>query len=465
VLFQPLVIDGYTQPGSSVNTNPPNQGTNAVLRIELVNGGAVSRGLVFCSGEKTVRGLAIGGFVADGISIECSAGGTGHVVEGCFVGTDATGTVARPNGGNAVSIAAASGNRVGGTAPAARNVLSSNGRGGVGIGTGGTGQPSVNNVIQGNLIGTDATGTVAMPNGTAFPGQLGGVVLSPNQGSMAGTLVGGTTPAARNVISGNVGAGILSFGQVDFTGTRIEGNYIGTDVTGTLPLGNTGRGVDNSASAVAIGGTAAGAGNLIAHSGGAGVSISGGLGVRVQGNSIRDNGGLGIDLGFPNGIPLPNDPGDPDDGANRNQNTPTIDAVGLSGDGAVVATYRVDTDPANATYPLRIEFFRADGEGEGMVLLGSDTYSTADHSGCGTPPCPKVATFTPAGPIAAGQDVVATAMDDAGNTGEFNEIPGVVVAGEGPVRRPRWRCTSRSPTLPVARPYCATNWRRRPLCG
>jgi hypothetical protein len=332
-----------------------------------------------------------------------------------------------------VSIASASGNRIGGTSSAARNVLSASGRAGVGMGSAGTGQPALNNVIQGNLIGTDASGTVALPNGTAFPGQLGGVVLSPNQGSMAGNLIGGTVPGARNVISGNVGAGLLIGGAVDFTGTRVEGNFIGTDVTGTVAIPNTGPGVDVAASGLAIGGTAAGAGNVIAHSGGAGVSMPGlATGVRVLGNTIRDNTGLGIELGFPDGIPLANDPGDPDVGANLRQNTPVLEAVGLSGAGAIVATYRVDTDPANATYPLRVEFFLADTGGEGASFLGSDTYSLADHGGCGTPPCPKVATFTPAAPVAAGDGFVATATDDAGNTGEFTATPGVVVAAEGP---------------------------------
>ena len=194
-MFQPAVIDGYTQPGASPNTNGPAQGTNAVIRIELVNGGgtAVTRGLRLCFGDKTVRGLAIGNFTNSGIGLECS-GTTGHVVEGCFVGTDATGTVARPNGGDGVSISISSNNRIGGTTPAARNLLSGNGRFGVGIGTAGTQQPAVDNVIQGNLIGTDASGTVAMPNGAAFPGQLGGVGITPNQGSVEGNVIGGPTP-------------------------------------------------------------------------------------------------------------------------------------------------------------------------------------------------------------------------------------------------------------------------------
>jgi hypothetical protein len=426
-LFRPVVIDGYSQPGASPNTNGPGQGTNAVIRIELVNGGGISRGLGFCFGDKTVRGLAIGGFDTNGITIDCT-GTTGHVVEGCFIGTDAGGTVARPNGGNGVSLEASSSNRVGGTTPAARNVLSGNGRFGVGIGTAGAGQPSFSNVIQGNLIGTDASGTVALPNGTSFPGQLGGVGITPNQGAVSGNLIGGPTPEARNVISGNVGAGVLLQGS----DLRVEGNFIGTDVTGNAPLPNMGAGLSVSSSATTVGGTEAGTANRIAHNGSAGISIPGlNTGVRVLGNEVFGNTGLGIDLAFLGGTPLANDAGDPDTGANLQQNTPVLSDAGLSGAGDLAVTYAVDTDPANATYPLRIEFFRADADDEGAAFLGADTYTAGDFGGCGTPPCAKMATFAPAAPVTSADAVVATATDDAGNTSEFTATPAVVVTSEG----------------------------------
>ena len=78
-------------------------------------------------------------------------------------------------------------------------------------------------------------------------------------------LIGGTTPGAGNVISNNGGDGINTF-TTDQTLT-IEGNEIGTDVTGLQPMGNGGSGINATIANVSIGGTAAGAGNIIANNG------------------------------------------------------------------------------------------------------------------------------------------------------------------------------------------------------
>ena len=94
-------------------------------------------------------------------------------------------------------------------------------------------------------------------------------------------------------------------------------------------------------------------------------------------------------------------------------------------------TYRVDTNPANATYPLSVEFFEADADNqEGQTFLGRDSYSATDHSGCGTPPCSKTVTFVGALGLSPGDRLVATATDTDGNTSEFS--PSVVT---GPVTR------------------------------
>src|SRR5262249_1498927 len=95
------------------------------------------------------------------------------------------------------------------------------------------------NVITGNFIGTNATGTAALPNGT---NGLGAVIFVPG---LSNNTVGGTTPAARNLISGNVGIGIDIPGG---SGTVVQGNLISTDITGTVALGNTGSGIDINAS-------------------------------------------------------------------------------------------------------------------------------------------------------------------------------------------------------------------------
>jgi hypothetical protein len=89
------------------------------------------------------------------------------------------------------------------------------------------------NVFEGNFIGTNPAGTMAFGNGS---GALGGIDFG-FCGTPSNCTIGGTTPDARNLISGNVGSGI-AFGG---TGNTVQGNLIGTDVTGTLALGRKHR--------------------------------------------------------------------------------------------------------------------------------------------------------------------------------------------------------------------------------
>src|SRR5262249_3397782 len=120
---------------------------------------------------------------------------------------------------------------IGGTAAGAGNLISGNFSYGVLID--GTWGGAVSNLVQGNLIGTDVTGLQGLGNGQD------GVLI--NNASI--NTIGGTTPAARNVISDNavpgnlVGSGIWVNGS-NSVGNLIEGNYIGTDATGTRALGN-----------------------------------------------------------------------------------------------------------------------------------------------------------------------------------------------------------------------------------
>ena len=125
---------------------------------------------------------------------------------------------------------------------------------------------SSNNVIAGNFLGTNAAGTAGL-------GNLVGVSII--LGSTNNT-IGGTTAADRNIISANTVDGI----QIRNAGTSnnvVLGNYIGLDVTGTVDLGNTNQGVAifGSATNNTIGGTAAGAGNVISGNNGEGVRITG----------------------------------------------------------------------------------------------------------------------------------------------------------------------------------------------
>ena len=270
------------------------------------------------------------------------------------------------------------------------------------------------NMILGNYIGTDITGTVDLGNNDH------GVHVRLNA---ANNTIGGTASGARNLISGNNEEGVRLIDS-GTTGNTVQGNYIGTNISGTANLGNTknGVGIWDGASINAIGGTTPGAANRIAFSGLGGVVVLGNATTdnAIRGNSHFENAILGIDLSGP-GL-TPNDPGDGDTGPNNIQNFPDVTAANVAG-GSLLVTYSVDSNPPNATYPLAIDFFKADAaDEEGQTFLISDSYTETDHGGCGTPPCMKAANL---GSVAAlevspGQKLVATATDDAGNTSEFS---------------------------------------------
>ena len=394
-ITQPVIIDGYAQPGASVNTLA--QGDNAVLQIEI-SGDDNYDGLALRTDDSIVRGLVVNHIDGSGIVLT----GSNNRVEGCFVGTNAAGTAsASPSliGGVSLSAGIAVGsssstevndNLIGGATPAARNIVSGNFFGvaiGALLGSG--------NKVQGNYIGTDKTGTVAL-------GNLAGVAL----GGSNNCVVGGLNAGEGNLISGNngtfngipifPGTGVvigefLSGGGGDFplTNSAIQGNLIGTDVTGALPLGN-GNGIQvnnvtNFSLNNIIGGAAAGAGNTIAFNLGNGISISTGTGIQITRNRIYQNGtpgniGLGIDLADGNGNNdgvTPNDFKDGDSGPNNLQNYPVLsDVVQNGGAPNLVGTF--SSVPNN---DFRLDFYSNDaadpsGFGEGQNFLGSVNVST-----------------------------------------------------------------------------------------
>lgn len=312
-IVEQVTIDATTQPGYA---GAP------LVELDGTQAGDIN-GIVIKASGSTLRGLAIGGFRGFGVVLSNSDNNT---IQANYIGIDATGTQERQNH-YGILIATSSNNLIGGTTAAARNVISGNTF--YGLEVGGTG-----NVIQGNFIGTNATGTAAIGNhqagidisssqytgnliggdtpgaGNLISGNSRGISISaPSntiQGNLIGTdvtgtskiensvgirvegvnnLVGGLTPGARNVISGNFGDGVIISGA----GSKLQGNYIGTDITGTLALGN-GGGVLASVGAL-IGGTAAGARNVIAASGMQTRNVEVGTngpssGVTVQGNYI-----------------------------------------------------------------------------------------------------------------------------------------------------------------------------------
>ncbi|MBI5383588.1 MAG: HYR domain-containing protein, partial [Verrucomicrobia bacterium] len=267
----PVIIDGYTQPGASPNTLA--QGNNAVLKIELDGSlsGPTVHGLYVIAGNSAIRGLVINRFSAAGIYLYV---GDDNVIQGNFIGTDTSGTVSRGNGGGwgsdgpGVLADASSRNRIGGALPEHRNLISGNG---VGVYI----NDAERNLVQGNYIGTDKSGTAAVPNSGRA-----GVFLFCNAGwDWGDDLIGGAGPGEGNLISGNGSVG-LSFNS---RRTVVQGNLIGTDVTGTRSLPNS-FGVDAGSDAL-IGGTAHGAGNLISGNIYDGLGL-GGTGTRVEGNLI-----------------------------------------------------------------------------------------------------------------------------------------------------------------------------------
>ncbi|MCP4249031.1 MAG: hypothetical protein GY778_18460, partial [bacterium] len=335
-------------------------------------------------------------------------GSIGNRVQGNYIGTDASGTASVANVSVGVYISDASGTIIGGTAPGAGNVLSGNGLVGVYI----TDATATANRVEGNLIGTDASGTASLGNPTA------GVFVT---SGASNNIVGGATAEARNVISSN-GFGVF----IDGLGTQdnvVRGNFIGTDVTGTAPLGNSGVavGIANSASSNFIGGVAAGAGNTIAFSGAEGVLLdaTAGTGNAILRNAISNNTGLGIDLAGgiedPNGV-TQNDSGDPDSGPNDLLNYPVItSATEISG----TVSVDFDLDVPNGVY--RVEFFTnpsgADPSGNGEGEVFADYVDVSVSAGIPTP-----ASTTFAG--SSGDVLTATATEGTalpfGSTSEFS---------------------------------------------
>jgi hypothetical protein len=565
-ITDPVVIDGTSQPGYAGSP------------LVEINGQAISseRGLFIKASGTTVRGLAIGNFSSGaGIFVQSC---NNHVFQGNYLGVDATGTTARPNS-TGLLLAHSSNNLVGGTTAAARNVISGNSFNGINM-VGG------NNVIQGNYIGTNASGTAAIGNGNSgvnltdltftnnliggttpgagnlISGNSAGIVTNTPgatiQGNLVGTdvtgtkkipnngpgvwtggtntLIGGLTPAARNVISGNAGNGVFASG----VGNKVQGNFVGTDITGTLPLGNSATGVvagngtlvggttpearniisangsfgnvalgENSSGPAAIvqgnyigtdvtgtkalspsntmwgigifsdnhviGGTAAGAGNVISGNGtgiqvgggssaqgniiqgnliglnaqgtaplpnsqtgvqfsadnntlggtqsGAankiafngvnGVSVSSGTGNSIRGNSIFSNALLGLHLRFITGTSA-NDPGDPDIGPNNQQNFPIITTVS-SNAGSTTIQGSLNSTPNTS---FHIDFYSNAsvdpiGRGEGALFLGT-TLITTNGNGDATINVTLPAALPP------GRVITATATDPNGNTSEFS---------------------------------------------
>lgn len=417
-----LTIDGYTQPGSQPNTLGPEQGgLDTRLMIEL-RGPGNGYGLVLDSGtpiaDVTLRGLAMNRYSPH---IGSSNNQGRLAIEGCYIGTTLDGSAAATSGSQSCLVV---GNalRVGGPLPEQRNLIANCGNSAIAVGNGDT-------VIEGNLIGTDASGERALPGMT---GGNAGIVVSSGGGATPRLRIGGATPASRNVISGHGNAGISLGGSTGFDaylGFEIQGNYIGTDWSGTRAIPNGIEGfpqfgggivlsrVSSSNAPAPIGGFGPDEANLIAFNHGPGIlSRDGRTGESFdnRGNRAHHNRGrerANVDIA-PAGR-TPNDPGDTDGEADGNplQNWPVVESASLAGD-QLTLTYRVDSATAASAYPLRIDFHENLQGGSGM-LLGQDTYpaSSAQQSRTITLTVPVGARAIP---------LVASATDADGFSGELS---------------------------------------------
>jgi len=283
-ITDPTIIDATTQ--------------GSLVELDGSSAGAATVGLRLLSSNSVVRGLVINMFGLEGIHIE---GPGSNVVAGNFIGTDITGTLNRGNGAATATspspgifVLGSTGNLIGGTNGADRNVISGNAGAGVFI------QNAGGNTVLGNYIGTTMLGTVSLGNGNN-----GISVYTSSQNT-----IGGVSSSARNVLAGNAGSGLYL--QAGSSSNVIQGNYIGADVTGAAAMANAGDGITLQGSVNnLIGGTNNGAGNIISGNTKAGISFFGEAPDNlVQGNRIGTSASGSAALGNGlDGITLTNSPG------------------------------------------------------------------------------------------------------------------------------------------------------------
>ena len=326
---------------------------NTWAGIQIYNGAQSNHIGGPTSGSRNI----ISGNLLQGVSIS-GTNTTGNVVDGNYLGLNPAGLAAIPNSWAGVEIfGGATGNAVGSASPGVRNVISGNSLHGVSLSGAGTSA----NIVQGNYIGLNAPGTAVVPNNSVgvviFNGAQanqvgtagGGNVICGNgdQGvSIQGTgtkdniiagnyigvaadgvtpfgntsagvaisagaqsnLVGGTSIATRNLISGNQMQGVV-IADANTRGNVVAGNYIGVNAAGTAALGNLWSGVNlfNGPDANRIGGTAPGAGNVISGNVSQGVllqlpgtrdnSVQGNfIGLNAAGNAAVANGSSGVQI-------------------------------------------------------------------------------------------------------------------------------------------------------------------------
>jgi hypothetical protein len=486
-ITEALTIDGYTQPGSKQNTLAVGSNATVLIRIDGAYYDSFYYqqpppvGLWIAAPDCTIRGLMITRFSPFTVGIHCCEYSAGFgiiatdrsVIEGNFIGTDGSASIDLGNRGVGI-VVSGSDYRIGGTSAEARNMI-----GGNRIASGGGGPAdgpaagirvgsSTGGLIVGNHIGQYTPSTGSNGAGTEGAPNDIGIVLS---GTLTDTVLGGTTPGAGNVISGNdtgIRTAYLHGGSGGFTtvatGASIQGNFIGAapnaattggnvigiellgsnnDIGGSLAgagnligsngtgiktadfnqstansilgnelVANTGRGIWLVGSDNQIGGLAPGAGNHI-HLNGKGIVITGDQSQqnRILSNLIDNNTSVvGIDLNADG--PTSNDLGDADTGPNQLQNFPVITST-VTMNGTTTITGALNSTPSST---FTLQFF-GNLIGEQIPTLLDTRNVTTDANGN----APFQVSYP--GNVTA-DTVTATATDAAGDTSEMTPFNG-----------------------------------------
>jgi hypothetical protein len=470
ILEAGVTVDGFTQPGASANTAAFGDPTNAVYLVVIDGSGSTpgANGIeVGLPANVIIRGLSVVGWrngiastggsvtqvsgnyiglLPDGHTLKANSdtgivcgSGCGQLVVGStfgplmpadrnviagstrgifhtsdfnvhvfgnYIGTDASGTLARPNGDGIViqqSLGA-------GSEATGFNVVSGNTNHGILI-------ASSNFGVLSSRIGTNAAGTAAVPNGS-------GVTFTSGGGDIGKSLASDPDP----IVSGNTQAGITfaagSGGQ--FNPLGVFNTLVGTDIN-LNPLANGGAGIVANGTFIVIGTSGLpSSANTIANNGGDGIDIADptAASVAVGANSIYGNAGLGIS--FRPGLgPTPNDPGDTDTGPNGLQNHPVLTSASASA-GQVTLVGTLNSDPNT---PYIVELYGNDncdpsGFGEGKYYLGAWDVET-DATGNGS--------FIAVKPVAAGITVFTAFVTRNQLPHESSEFSNCVTIGAPPV--------------------------------
>jgi parallel beta-helix repeat protein len=361
-ITEPMVIDGTTE---------PDFGGTPIVELDGTNAGAGVLGLLISAGGSTVRGLVINRF--DGHGIRMVSNGS-NVIASNYIGIDVTGTSDLGNANNGINIDGADSNTIGGTTEGERNVISGNNWTGIWI------TNASYNVVVGNYIGTDITGAVPMGNwagiqmtaGSSY-NRIGGTQLG------SGNLISGNPEEGIRIGSSGTYGNIIqgNFVGTDASGNAALGNdsdgiviYLDSidNLIGGDEEGAANRIAFNGGSGVLLNSTSATHSNRISCNS---ILSNAEIGIDL---SVEPN------PPYRDGV-TPNDPGDFDTGPNNLQNYPVLTSATSSGRGTTIEgalnstanhTFRIEFFSSGAADPSSY--------GEGEIFLGASTEVT-DGSG------------------------------------------------------------------------------------